>query len=229
MKRQGVHNRVLQIAMRIVAAVVAVSVAIAADAAIYPVVHHHQFVFFALAVMLVSLYGGLWSGLLTTALSTLSINFFILDPPFSFDLQSEDFTRLALFTTVAGVISWLNGSRRKAEGRLRQSEEHFRSLVEGVSDVAIFMLDPQGKVLSWNASAERITGYASGEIVGKDFTCFFTSEDLRDGKPNRIRATAAASGRFEEEDWRVRRDGSRYWAGVLVTALRDGVGTLRGF
>ena len=119
--------------------------------------------------------------------------------------------------------------RKGAEEALRRSEELFRSLVEGVKDYAIFMLDPEGRVISWNAGAERINGYRAEEIIGRHFSCFYIPEDLARGKPEGEFKVAVARGRFEEEGWRVRKDGSRFWANVVVTPLKDEAGQLRGF
>jgi PAS domain S-box-containing protein len=115
------------------------------------------------------------------------------------------------------------------ERALRQSEERFRLLVETVQDYAIFMLDPDGNVSSWNLGAERIKGYKPDEILGRHFSCFYPEEDLRRGKPQWELVIAAKEGRFEDEDWRVRKDGSRFWANVVITALRDYSGKLLGF
>jgi PAS domain S-box-containing protein len=115
------------------------------------------------------------------------------------------------------------------EEALRQSEERFRLLVEGVKDYGIFMLNPDGCVASWNAGAERIKGYRAEEIIGQHFSRFYTPEDLEHGKPDRALGVAMAEGRYEEEGWRVRKDGSQFWADVLITALRDGAGELKGF
>jgi PAS domain S-box-containing protein len=112
---------------------------------------------------------------------------------------------------------------------LLQTEEIFRLLVASVTDYAIFMLDPEGRVASWNAGAERIKGYRAEEILGQHFSCFYLDEDLRQGKPALELQVASAEGRFEDEGWRVRKDGSRFWANVVVTALRDESGRLVGF
>jgi PAS domain S-box-containing protein len=112
---------------------------------------------------------------------------------------------------------------------LRESEERFRLLVEGVKDYAIIMLDPAGNVMSWNQGAERIKGYGSEEIIGRHFSRFYPEEDVQQGKPQRELEQAAADGRFEDEGWRVRKDGTRFWANAILTALRDGDGGLRGF
>ncbi len=119
--------------------------------------------------------------------------------------------------------------RKRAEEALRESEERFRLLVEGVKDYAIFMLDPEGRVTTWNEGAERIKGYRAEEIIGQHFSRFFTMEDAERNKPQEELKVAAAQGRFEEEGWRVRKDGSRFWANVTITALRDETGGVRGF
>lgn len=119
--------------------------------------------------------------------------------------------------------------RKAQEEALRNSEERFRLLVEGVTDYAIFMLDPDGIVTSWNAGAQNIKGYSADEIIGKHFSRFYTSEDIEAGKPWEQLARARREGRAESEGWRMKKDGSRFWSRVVVTALRDGDGVLRGF
>jgi PAS domain S-box-containing protein len=113
--------------------------------------------------------------------------------------------------------------------RLRQSEERFRLLVEAVQDYAIFMLDPDGHIASWNPGAQRIKGYQAAEIIGRHFSCFYPPEDLQRGKPAWELQMAARDGRFEDEGWRLRKDGSRFWANVVITAVRDDAGHLIGF
>lgn len=119
--------------------------------------------------------------------------------------------------------------RLRVEEQLRASEERFRLLVEGVKDYAIYMLDPIGRVQSWNAGAERIKGYRAAEIIGAHFSCFYEPEEREWGKPDRQLQACAVAGRFEDEGWRMRKDGSRFWASVVMTALRDEAGQLRGF
>jgi PAS domain S-box-containing protein len=119
--------------------------------------------------------------------------------------------------------------RRRAEDALRLSEERFRLLVQGVRDYAIFMLDPTGHISSWNAGAERIKGYTAEEIIGKHFSIFYTPEDLASGKPARELEIATRTGVYEEEGWRVRKDGSLFWANVVITAIRRPDGSLAGF
>lgn len=109
------------------------------------------------------------------------------------------------------------------------SEERFRLLVESVKDYAIFILDPAGNVASWNLGAERIKGYTAQEIIGRHFSLFYPQEDVQSGKPQRELQIATAEGRYEEEGWRVRKDGSRFWASVVLTAIRDRKGKICGF
>jgi PAS domain S-box-containing protein len=118
-------------------------------------------------------------------------------------------------------------ARRAAEEQLRQSEERFRLLVQSVEDYAIFLLDPDGRVASWNEGAERIKGYKEAEIIGQHFSVFYPEED-RD-KPAREIATALAEGKVEDEGWRIRKDGTRFWADVVITTLRRPNGELFGF
>jgi PAS domain S-box-containing protein len=119
--------------------------------------------------------------------------------------------------------------RRRAEEALRQSEERFRLLVQTARNYAIFMLDPEGRVASWNVGAHAIKGYRAEEIIGRHFSTFYTAADLADGKPKRELEIATREGRYEEEGWRVRKDGSLFWANVLITAMRDDDGQLLGF
>ncbi len=109
------------------------------------------------------------------------------------------------------------------------AEVSFRLLVESVKDYAIFMLDPEGRVVTWNRGAEAIKGYRAKEIVGRHFSRFYAPEDIQARKPERALEAATTSGRFEDEGWRVRKDGSRFWASVVITAVRDGHGKLHGF
>jgi PAS domain S-box-containing protein len=119
--------------------------------------------------------------------------------------------------------------RKRVEDSLRNSEERFRLMASGIKDYANVMLDPDGLVVSWNEGAERIKGYRAEEIIGQPFSRFYPAEDIHNGKPVRELALAAERGSFEDEGWRVRKDGTRFLANVVITALRDQNGRLRGF
>src|SRR5215208_3278997 len=194
------------------------------------------------AIMISAWYGGLGPGLLATVAAGLATDYFFLQPTSSFSgFSLETVPLLAFFlegTLVCLLVEALRAARSRDEGstleaerqreHLRRNEEHFRSLVEGMRNYAIFTLDPQGCVASWNAGAERLEGYNSEEIVGEHFSVFFTEEDTRLGKPEE-HLEAASEGRSVEEDWLVRKDGSRFWADTILTALHDDEGKLRGF
>jgi len=119
--------------------------------------------------------------------------------------------------------------RKEAEDALRQSEQTFQLLVESVQDCAIFMLDPEGRVASWNASAERIKGYRAHEILGEHFSTFYPPEDVAQGKPHWALELAEREGRHEDEGWRVRKDGTRFWANAVISPMRDPRGGLIGY
>jgi PAS domain S-box-containing protein len=119
--------------------------------------------------------------------------------------------------------------RRKAENELQQSHERFRLLVDSVQDYGIFMLDVDGHIVTWNRGAARLKGYSADEIIGKHFSEFYSDEDKAAGKPAWELKEAIAEGRLEDEGWRVRKDGSRFWALVVITAMRDETGELVGF
>ena len=119
--------------------------------------------------------------------------------------------------------------RGRADEALRESEEQYRTLLSEIQDYAIFMLDPQGKIVTWNAGAERIKGYTADEIIGHNFSCFFSPEDISRGRPEEVLRITVATGRHEEQDMRVRKDGSQFLASLTFTARRDSAGALLGF
>jgi len=127
------------------------------------------------------------------------------------------------------LIGTDNSARKQVEEQLRWTEESFRLMVESVTDYAIVMLDPEGRVVSWNSGAQRIKGYSAEEIVGQHFSRFYPLEDIERGAPQRDLDIVTAMGRFEDEGWRVRKNGSTFWANVVYTAIRDQSGNLRGY
>ena len=135
-----------------------------------------------------------------------------------------------LFFIAAALAAYREiNTRVKSELGLRASEERFRLMVSNVKDYAIFMLDPNGTVVSWNAGAEKIKGYRPDEIIGRNFSCFYPEEDIQSGKPAHELRVATTQGSVEDEGWRVRKDGSRFWANVAITSLWDSNGHLEGF
>jgi PAS domain S-box-containing protein len=140
---------------------------------------------------------------------------------------------LALFAGLFAVclavaISVLSQFARQ-EQELRRTADRYRAMIQDVKDYAILSLDPSGHVTSWNEGAQRIKGYTADEIIGRHFSAFYTREDLDNGKPEMELRVAAAEGRFEDEAWRVRKDGTRFWANVIITAMKDDAGRLVGF
>ena len=142
---------------------------------------------------------------------------------------------VAVGLLVAGVVAVLavvyrqERRRRQAEEELLASERRFHLMTDSASDYAIMMLDPQGRILTWNTGAAHIHGHAAAQVLGQHFSSLFTPEDRADGEPERVLAAAAGSGRFAGEGWRVRQDGSRFWASDVIALMKDGHGHLTGF
>ena len=145
------------------------------------------------------------------------------------EMEAEIFRRAQQIQEVNNQLQRELDARKQAEELLRASEERFHLMVKHVKDYAIFMLDAEGHVATWNAGAERIKGYRADEIIGRHFSCFYTPDDVQAGKPEQLLKEAETKGRCEEEGWRVRKDGAQFWANVVFTALRDQHGTLLGF
>ncbi|MDI2142284.1 MULTISPECIES: PAS domain-containing sensor histidine kinase [unclassified Pseudomonas] len=143
----------------------------------------------------------------------------VIDPIYSPDGQLLGFAKITRDLT----------DRKMAEETLKQSEQQFRLLVQGVTDYAIYMLSPEGRVTNWNPGAQRIKGYAPNEVIGKHFSMFYTPEDREIGEPQRALETAVREGRFENKSWRLRKDGTRFLAHVVVDAIRGETGALLGF
>jgi PAS domain S-box-containing protein len=145
------------------------------------------------------------------------------------DLELRVRQRTAELTDANQVLIVEVAQRKQTEEELRRTEERFRLLVESVQDYAIVMLSPAGIITSWNVGAQRMKGYEAEEIIGQHFSRFYLAEDLERGKPKMELDVAAAEGRLVDEGWRRRRDGSRFWASIVITALRDAHGKLIGF
>ncbi len=201
------------------------------------------FLVFFVPIMVSAWYGGIGSALLATALG--GVVGYLWTPPSS-ALSSNSIgynLRLVIFLLEALCISYFITALQLAQRRselnkvqaqqnlesLRHSEEGFRLLIDCIKDYAIYRLDPQGYIVSWNEGSERINGYQIGEVIGQHFSRFYTEEELNSGKGEQVLKLAAETGRCEDEGWRVRKDGSRFWANVVITALRDQAGNLKGF
>src|SRR5262245_6413634 len=186
---------------------------------------------FVIAVILTTLFGGFWPGLLSIILSLLTVDYFFFAPKYSLFTYDSRLDQIrAISFVILGIISSLIFARfRESVKTEKETRERFRLLVEGVKDYAIFMLDAQGCVASWNPGAERIKGYQENEIIGRDFSVFYALEDVENDEPRRVLEIAAAEGRYEESGWQVRRDGSRFWASGVIAAIHDDRGRLRGF
>lgn len=192
---------------------------------------------FIMPVMISAWYGGLKPGLLATGLSALIGCYFFLQPFFSLDIAGVgNVVRISIFLLEGLLISWLSETRKTAIHRtqaiassLRESEESYRLLVEGVEDYAIFRLDPKGYIMSWNSGAERIKGYKAADILGQNYSILFVAEDIERHKPEQVLEIAVREGHFVEDGWRRRKDGSLFWASTTITALRDESGNLCGF
>jgi PAS domain S-box-containing protein len=141
------------------------------------------------------------------------------------DAIKDDKGKLIAFAKITRDMT----EKREADQALLAAERRFRILVQGVTDYAIYMLDPEGRVTNWNAGAQRIKGYTPDEIIGEHFSRFYTPEDLEEGVPVRALETARETGRYEAEGWRMRKDGTRLWASVVIDAIRDDEGELIGF
>ncbi|WP_251957995.1 ATP-binding response regulator [Nostoc commune] len=205
---------------------------------------------FLAAVMVSSWYGGLNPGLLATFLSAIVCAYFLLPPFYSLAVSGFSAVGLLQFVLVALLISLLNSALRQARSQaqknaraaqdnyeclrqiqdsLRQSEERYRLLIEGVTNYAIFMLDPNGNFTSWNIGAERILGYQEAEIIGQPFERIFSPEAIERGQPQQVLTKAVTEGFFKENRWHLRKDGTFFWAHCVITPLRDENGNLRGF
>ena len=237
-------KRSLDIALRYGVAVLAVGVALLVKLLLDPLtVQDTPFLLVFGAIMVSAWYGGLGPGLLATGVSALATDYLFLYPkgPISgFSIEEVD---VAAFVLEGVLVSVLTSSLRSARDRaqrstlearghqesLRESEERFRLMVEEVKDYAIFMLDPRGRVTTWNDGAERIQGYREEEILGRHLSVFYPDEDVARGHPEEALRAALKEGRYLEEGLRVREDGSMFWASAVITALRDRLGNLKGF
>ena len=189
------------------------------------------------AVFISSWIGGLLPGLVSTFISAALAAWFFIPPQFMFsDKTPMSLISIGLFCIMGALFSSFHSRLKrtvsqseKDNATLRASEERYRLLVDGVRDVANLMLDVNGRVTTWNQSAEQLKGYTAEEIIGQNFSIFFPPDDVASGKPEAELARAREQGRAEDDGWRVRKDGSRFWAHVVITPLYNEKGKLQGY
>lgn len=231
-------------------AVLAVVVALLFTQLLRPLLKPTLYPLFLGAVMVGSWYGGIGPGLLTTALATLACAYFFIPPLYLLAIDGDGIIGLIQFVLIALLIILLNAVLRSTQQRaeknalaaqsnynrlrqtqeiLRQSEERYRLLVERATDYAIFMLDSNGNIISWNIGAERILGYPEAEIINQPFSLIFTPEAIESGKPEQELRKAVANGFAKENRWHVRKDGTCFWSYCYIAPLQDKYGNLRGF
>ena len=192
--------------------------------------------FIFLAITVSAWYGGLGTGLTSTFLIC---GFAVAFPSLVVSSSTGNYSVLPFISTIfinGSVVSILIETLRRAQSKaemnaaaVAQSNEQFDLLVNSVSDYGIFMLDAEGHIQSWNVGARNINGYETEEIIGRHFSTFYPAEDIAAGKPEMELKIASRAGKFEEEGWRLRKNGERFWASVIITAVRDSQGELLGF
>src|SRR5262249_24618915 len=131
----------------------------------------------------------------------------------------------------AGAVGagWLSGEWRSSRDHLQESREQFRLLLDGIKDHAVFLLDPQGRIATWNSGAQRIKGYQADQILGKHHSIFYPPEEVAQDKPHELLRTATLQGTVRAQGYRVRKNGGRFWAEIAITAFYEADGTIRGF
>jgi PAS domain S-box-containing protein len=192
--------------------------------------YRSPFLLFTLAIMVAAAYGGLHSGIAATVLSTVAGALLFSGDFFSYSAyELGDFVNVAMFVGIGFGISTINDRVQRLRRVAAAEEEKYRLLVESVTDYAIYGLDPKGCVVSWNAGAERITGYSADEIIGRHYSTFHTPEERETKVPERELQLATYERLHRIEGWRVRKDGTRFWAESTITSLRTPDGTVKGF
>lgn len=231
-------------------ALIAVVIAFLLTQLVWWSIQPHLYPLFLAAVMVSSWYGGIGPGLFTIALSSVLCVYFFIPPVYSVVLNRDGIVGLVQFAIVALLISFLNAKLRSTQRQaersakeaqhnyeylqqsqesLRQSEERYRLFVEGVTNYAIFMMNADGLITSWNVGAERILGYQEAEIIGQPLSIIFTPEDIEQGIPEQALSRAVTEGMSKDDRWHVRKNNLRFWAHGFVTPIRDEAGNLRGF
>ena len=226
-------------------AILTVAIALVVRLLLNPLIKQESpFLLFFAAVLWSAWYGGIRAGVLATTASALVSDYFFLYPKYWFINQYfGQNLQLVLFVlegiSISAVVSSLNEAQKRAElsklkavhhhQTLHHSEERFRLAINCMREYALFILDIDGRVVSWQAGAERIFGYQEAEIIGQNFSCIFTHEDIQSGKPEEELKAAVTKGQADDERWHIRKDGTSFWASGVIIALRDEARNLRGF
>ncbi|MBD2307730.1 PAS domain S-box protein [Chroococcidiopsis sp. FACHB-1243] len=229
---------------------IAVVIAFLLTQLVWWLIQPHLYPLFLAAVMVSSWSGGIGPGLFATVLSAVLCNYFFIPPVYSLVLNRDGIVGLLQFALVALLISFLNATLRstqrqaelnakeaqrnyeylqQSQENLHQSEERYRLFVEGATNYAIFMMNADGQITSWNVGAERILGYSEAEAIGQPLSLIFTPEDIEQGVPQQALGRAVAEGMSRDDRWHLCKNGSRFWAHGVVTPIRDAAGSLRGF
>ncbi|HEY6126833.1 MAG TPA: PAS domain S-box protein [Candidatus Acidoferrum sp.] len=196
---------------------------------VQPAIPHAYTVVLLLATAACGWIGRETLGAIAGTLASVGTAYFFLSPAENFHLNANSYPEAALFTVAAIGVGWLSGNWRSKQDGLQESREQFRILLDGVKDYAVILLDHKGRIATWNAGAQRIKGYTAEEILGRSTDIFYSAEEIRQGKPRELLTDAADRGSVRTEGWRTRKDGTRFWAEVTITALFKESGAIRGY
>ena len=168
-------------------------------------------------------------GVASGILATVSVEYVFVAPAIGFGVRAEQLFELSIFGVAAVGIGWLSGAWSVTRERLTENRDQFRTLLDGVKDYAVFLLDEEGRIATWNSGAQRLKGYTAEEVLGRKTDAFYSAEEVEKGKPVDLLAQAAERGSIHTEGWRTRKDGTRFWAEVTITALFEESGHVKGY
>lgn len=206
-----------------------VALALCGSLALQPIVPAAYVALFTAACGVAGWLGGRSYGVSSGVVASLCVSYFFLAPLGSFQVGPESLPSATMFCAGAIGAGWLSGEWRRSRDHLKESREQFRLLLDGVKDHAVFLLDPEGRVATWNNGAQRIKGFQASEILGKHHSVFYSPQEIAQEKPQDLLRAAAKQGAVRTQGFRVRKDGSRFWAEIAITALYENDGTVRGF
>jgi PAS domain S-box-containing protein len=227
--KQDTLGMAARITQRLVPAILYLAGSLLLALALQPKIPHAY-----LILLLVAAGGAGWTGRRPVGIgaglsAAAALNYFFLEPVGSFRIRPDSYGDAAIFMASALAVGWLGAEFREWRDRLSDSSEQFRTLLDGVRDYAVFLLDEKGRVETWNSGAQRMKGYTAEEIIGRTNEVFYSEEDARKGLPRKLLESAAIRGSVRSEGWRKRKDGTRFWADVTITALFGESGQVRGY